>query len=261
MTDESPELVREWLLKAKPAYPIAVTGGAFESFINVPHFPFCAVIGPDGNLAYAGNVGMEEGALDGALDKTKKAPLWPKSLSKVTKLMMGDPIKAYGELKKLRESGKVSPEDQPFTEGFVAYLEGRAQGALDAARQANEGGHVFRAVKAIEIFATAQPPFPTSADSAQLLKELQALPDFKKELAGGEAFAEAEMLEKDHEFLDAFNAYKSIYKKYADTRIAANARTKAESLHSDGMPGFASTCDPCRKAKRACDKHRKEVKL
>ncbi len=262
VTDESPELVQEWLLKAKPAYPIAVTKGAFENLIKVPHFPYCAVIGPDGNLAYAGDVGMEEGVLGDSMAKSKKAPPWPKSLAKVTKSMMGDPVKAYAELQKLVAGGKVTEEEKPHVDGFIAYLEGRAKTALDEAKALKEKGHVLKAVRQIEGYASAQPPYPTSADSSALLKELQALPDFKREVAGGEAYLAAEQLEKDKEYLDAFEGFKSVSKKFVGTKIAENARAQAERIRTDGLPGMEpSTCEACYRGKRACEKHHKEVKL
>ncbi len=251
----------EWIAKAKPTYPIAITRGAFEKQIDVPHFPYCAVIGPDGNIAYAGNSGMEEGALGDSLASAKKAPLWPKSLAKVTKLMMGDPIKAYGELKKLGEGGKVGESDKPYVDSFVAYLEEQAKAALADARSLHGSGHVFKAVRKIEAYSTAQPPFPISADGAALMKELQALPDYKKELAGGEAYATAEQLEKDNEFLDAFEGFKSVSKKFAGTKIGENAKAQAERLRTEGMPGYEPACESCGQARRACDKHKKDVKL
>jgi hypothetical protein len=261
VTDESPEIVQEWLAKAKPSYPIAVTRGAFESLIKVPHFPYSAVIGPDGTISYAGNSGGGEGVIDDGLAKSKKESLWPKSLAKVTKLMMGDPIKAYGELKKLLDGGKVTETDKPHLDGFVSFLEGQANDALAAAKTFKDKGHVLKAVRKIEGYASAQPAFPATADSSALLKELQALPDFKKELTGGEAYVAAEELDKDKEFLEAFDAFKSVSKKFSGTRIGENAKAQAERIRSEGLPGFESGCAACYKAKRACDKHKKEVKL
>lgn len=245
----------------KPTYPIAITGGAFERQINVPHFPFSAVIGPDGSIAYAGNTGGGEKILDEALARSKKEPLWPKSLAKIAKLMRGDPLKAYAELRKLVDGGKVAEADKPYTDTFVAYLEDQARAALDDARAQKENGHVLKAVRAIERYARAVPAFPSTAESADLLKELQAAPDFKKELAGGEAYLEGEQLEKEKEYLDAFDAYKSVAKKFAGTRIGENARAQAERIRSDGLPGFAKACEDCYRGKRACGKHKVDVKL
>jgi hypothetical protein len=261
VTDEAPEVVEQWLARAKPTYPIAIAGGAFERQISVPHFPYSAVVGPDGNLVYAGDSGGGEGALDTALGKSKKQGLWPKTLGKVTKLMTGDPVKAYAELKKLLDGGKVTEPEKPYVDGFVAYLEGRAQTALADAKSFRDKGHVFKAARAIEAFSAAPVAFPSTADSQAFLKELQALPEFKKEFAGGEAYAAAERLEKDSEFEDAFEAYKSVSKKFAGTKIGDNARAQAERLRSEGMPGFESACESCMRAKKACDKHKKDVKL
>jgi hypothetical protein len=261
VTDEEPAVVEAWLARAKPSYPIAITKGAFESQIGVPHFPYSAVIGPDGNIAYAGDSGMGESQLDDALGKSKKQPLWPKSLGKITKVMMGDGAKAYGELKKLIAGAKVTEADKPYVDSFVAFLEGQAQRALEDARSLRDKGLILSALKRVEAYSSAATPFPSSADSAELVKELQALPDFKREVAGGEAFLAAEKLEKDKEFLDAFEGYKAVSKKFVGTKIADNAKTKAEKLRTDGLPGYESACDPCRRAKRACDKHKKEVKL
>lgn len=261
MTDESPELVEAWIARVKPKYPIAIAGGAFERQIDVPHFPYSAVIGPDGNIAYAGNAGGGEGLIDDNVARSKKSGLWPKSLSKITKVMMGDPVKAYDELKKLEAGGKVGEIEKPFVADFVAFLEGTAKSALDEAKALKEKGFVWKAVKKIESFSKAPTAFPTTADSAALLKELEALPDYKKELVGGEAYAEAEALEGEKEYLEAFEAYRSIAKKNAGTRIAENARAQAERLVKEGLPGFEDACESCRRTKRACDKHKKDVKL
>jgi hypothetical protein len=261
VTDEEPEVVEKWLARAKPSYPIAITKGAFESQIGVPHFPYSAVIGPDGNIAYAGDSGMGENQLDDALAKSKKQPLWPKSLGKVTKLMMGDPIKAYGELKKLIADAKVSEAEKPYVDSFVAFLEGQAQQALEDARSLRDSGLVLKALRKVEAYSTSVTPFPSTPDCATLVKELQAFPDFKREIAGGEAYLAAEKLEKEDEYLDAFEGYKSVSKKFAGTKIADNAKFKAEKLRTDGLPGYEPNCNDCRRAKRACDKHREDVKL
>jgi hypothetical protein len=261
VTDESPELVEAWIARVKPKYPIAIAGGAFDKQIGVPHYPYSAVIGPDGNIAYAGDSGGGEGRIDDSMARSKKGGLWPKSLSKITKVMMGDPVKAYDELKKLQAGGKVGETDKPFVDDFVAFLEDTAKSAFDEATGLKDKGFVWKAVKKVEPFSKAPTAFPTTADSAALLKELEALPDYKKELAGGEAYAEAEALEGEMEYGDAFEAYKSISKKHAGTRIAENAHAQAERILKEGLPGFEDACESCSRTKRACDKHKQDVKL
>jgi len=261
VTDESPELVQEWLARAKPSYPIAITNGEFESLIKVPHFPYCAVIGPDGRLAYAGNSGAEESSLDEALGRSSKTPLWPKSLGKVLKIMREDDAKAYAELRKLSDGGKVSAEDRPYVDGFLAYFEGRAASALEQGKKLLVEGWVREALQEVAPYRDTKTPYPCSADLAQLVKDLEAVPEFKRELSGGELYAEARSLEKSREYTEAVETYCSVYKKYSGTRIAEHARKRAEQLVDDGMPGYSTVCNPCRKAGRACDKHRETVKL
>jgi hypothetical protein len=261
VTDEEPEVVEAWLARAKPKYPIARTKGEFEDQINVPHFPYSAVIGPDGNITYAGNAGGGESKIDEGLKDSKKEALWPKTLAKVTKLMQGDPVKAYGELKKMLAEAKVAEADKGHVDAFVAYLETRAQGALTAAKAAYEQGYVLKALREVEAYSAADPPFPSTADSLALVKELQALPNFKKEVSGGESYLEAERFEKDYEFLEAFEGYKSVYKKFGGTKIADIARADAERILKDGLPGFFRLCEDCVTTKRACEKHFKDVKL
>jgi hypothetical protein len=261
VTDEEPEVVEAWLARAKPKYPIARTKGEFEDQIDVPHFPYSAVIGPDGNITYAGDAGGGESKIDEGLKGSKKEALWPKSLAKVTKLMQGDPVKAYGELKKLQSDPKLAASDKPFVDSFVAYLEEQAKQAQATGKSLFEQGYVLKAVRTIESYSAAVPAFPSSADSQTLLKEMQALPDYKKEVTGGEAYLAAEALEKDYEFLEAFEGYKSVSKKFEGTKIAGVARTDAERLMKDGLPGMVPACPNCSKVRRACVKHKKEVKL
>jgi hypothetical protein len=261
VTDEPLDLVKAWIAKNKPTYPIAIAGGSFEKLINVPHFPYCAVVGPDGLIAYAGNSGGEHAALEAQLGKSKKAPLFPKSLAKVSRMLQSEPAKCYAELKKMIDGGKLSAEDKVFADDFVGYLENQAKQALEEARSLQGKGHFFKAHHCVAAYATAQPPFPTTNDAAAMLKEMEALPEFKKEMTGGAEFAAAEACEADGEYLDAFDAYKAVSKQYPGTKIASLAYDEALRIQKAGLPGFEPACPRCNKARSACEKHAKTVKL
>ena len=71
----------------------------------------------------------------------------------------------------------------------------------------------------------------------------------------------AEELEGEGEFTKAFEQYKTVVKTCADAKIVVPARAAAERLIKDGMPGFKKACNSCRSAKRACAKHKEEMKL
>ncbi|MEM7307497.1 MAG: hypothetical protein AAF682_12540 [Planctomycetota bacterium] len=263
MTDEAPALVDKWVEQKKPTYPIvSLKDPAFEDFLEVGFFPTAAVIRPDGTLAYSGSAGMTAGPLGDAMKKAKKGSMWPKSLSKVAKLMQdGKYDKSYAELLKLVEGEKVPEEDQPTAELFQGYLEGLSTTALEDGKSFQEAGNVYLAVRSIEYYAESKVAFPATEDCVKLLEELEAIPEFKKEMKGGEIFADAKLLEDDNDFVEAIKGYKSILKKCKETKIAGLAREAAEKLISDGMVGYKAACPTCRKLRKACKKHHEEVKL
>jgi hypothetical protein len=93
------------------------------------------------------------------------------------------------------------------------------------------------------------------------VEEMKALPRFDDEMKGGELYASAVEKEDEHEYLDAVNALKNVDKKFEGTKIAALAMERARELVDRGMPGYAPTCEKCKKRRKACDKHAKTVKL
>ncbi len=262
MTDEPPELVDKFVAQFKPTYPIvSLKSGDFESFLGVRGFPHKAVIAPDGTLLANDRAGVPS-ALSKAMSKAKKGSMWPKSLAKQAKLLQaGDYVKAYAATLKAIEGGKLPEGDVATAELFKTYVEDLGTTALDTGRAALDEGFVYRAATGVEYWAAAKPPVPVTEDCRRLLAELEALPDYKKEMKGGEIFAEAKALEDEMEYLDAAKAYKSILKKCADTKIAGHARTTAEELIKKGMIGFSSACQTCRKAGKACAKHAEDFKL
>ena len=266
MTDESPDLVRKWLASAKPEYPVAIlkaeSASQIEGFLQLQGFPTAAVIDPNGLVSFAGISWDSEKALESAQAGPTKSPLWPKALAKVNGLLGKDqPQKAYAELVKLLDAKTLSADDQKTAEGFRGYLEGQAGQALTESRSDQKNGYVARAATRLEPYASASPPFPASAECATLLKELQALPDFKKEVSGGGEYDAVDELLGKHKYLEAIQKYAAIGKKYAGTRIGENAIKTAKQMVADGMAGFQHTCMECRKKSRACEKHEKEVKL
>jgi hypothetical protein len=263
VTDESPALVDAWVKKHKPSYPIVILkDGKFENALGVDGFPFAAVIAPDGTQSFGGRVGMMSGPLSDALSKAEKGSLFPKSLAKATKLMRENELdKSYGEILKLIEGGKVSETDMPAVEGFKVYLESQAAMALTDAKKFQEDGLLYMATLRLEAFAEAEPPFPATADCLALQASLEAVPDFKKEVKGGKAYMEAKQEQDAGEYTDAVKGFKSVYKKYAGTRIADRARADAQEIVDQRKTGYKSHCTGCRKARRACEKHYEEVKL
>jgi len=263
VTDEKPELVDKWMADVQPTYPVVILGsGDFESFLEVKFFPTAAVITPEGELSFSGSSSEVAGPLSEAMSRAKKGSLWPKSLSKVVKaLEAGKTDAAYGALLKLLDGGKLGEADGTIAGQFRSYLEGQAALAHEAGRKLLDEGFAWRAAGKVELYAEAKTPFPASADCAALLAEIAALPSFKKEMKGGELFAEAEALLDERDYTAAIKAWVSITKKCKGTRIAEHARARAAELARKGMAGYKSTCERCQQAKQACSKHAETVKL
>jgi hypothetical protein len=245
----------------KPTFPIAITGNkGFDDALGVKAFPTHAVIAPDGTLAYSGH--SAESALSDALGDAKKGSIFPKKLDKANKLIkQGDFAQSYAEVRKLVDAGGLDGELDGWAKRFQAFLEGRSAAALEQAKKLSEQGRIFEAHAELGGYAAAIPAFPNAEDVKKLLAELEQIPTFKDEMKAGPKFLEAQALERDYEFTAAVDAYKKLYKKYGEAKIAAVARARAEELIAQGMPGYQQACEGCTQAKKACAKHKEDVKL
>ena len=263
MTDEPASLVDEWVAKHKPQYPIAILpDGAFEKAIGLRFFPYASVISPGGRIAYAGDARSYSDILEEALEESEKGPASPKIVAKAAKLLAQDKLdKAYGELLDLVAGGDLSESDLAAVVHFREFLERQASTALETAQGSQAAGYYYKALTLVRTYAEAEPAFPVTADCQALVAELEAVPEFKREMKGGEDYEEAEALYRDGEYTDAAEAFKSIYKKYKGTRISEKAYEFARIIVDKGFPGKRSDCTQCRQAKRACARHEEEVDL
>lgn len=265
VTDEPPSLVDEWMDKVQPEYPIVcLKNGDLEKFLGVQFFPTAAVIAPDGTLAFSGSAGAVAGPLGKALRDATKTPLFPKVFKKVSKaLREGDYEKSRAELAKLIERGRWDEGEEAAAAQLLQYHEDLAVEALARAETSKKARRVYDAVQALAPFAEVEPELAVSAKLRAFLAELEAMPDYSKEMSGGEDFAEAEALERSYEFEDAFNAYKSISKKTEGTWIGELALEHARRLMDSGRPGWSQHCNACRASRQqsACEKHQKKVRL
>lgn len=259
VTDEKVDLVDAWVAKRKPAYPVVILKDRkLEEALGVQGFPTVGVVDPAGTIAYAGY--SPGSVLSKAIDGATKGSIWPAKLAKAVGFVrVGDLPKAHAELAKLGDG--LGPEEQKARESLQAHVTATLTGEIARARKLVEEGRVAAAVAAVEPIAKAEPEVPASADAKALLAELAALPTYKLELSGGEAYAEAEALEQEREYLDAVDAYKSVVKKAPGTKIAGLAKARVEDLVRRGLPGYSKNCLKCRQATKACEKHAKPVKL
>ena len=261
VTDEDPLLVEAFIKRFKPTFPIVITGNAgFDKALGVQGFPTHAVRAPDGTLAYAGY--SAESALSEALADARKEPLYPSKFGKIAASMhAGDVVKAFADLEKLVQGAAPDSPDADWNTRFRAWIEGRAASDLKAARAMAAEGRVQSAFALASPYAGAKAALSVTAEAATFVKELEARPAFADELKAGPLFDQAEALADGEEYTAAVEAYRKVYKKYGALPIGTLARTRAEKIKSDGLPGLNPACEDCAQAHKACEKHREDVKL
>jgi len=262
VTDEEPKLVDAFMQKYKPTVPVVITGNqGFDKALGVEAFPTHAVVGPDGKLAYSGH--SAESALSKALDEAKKGSIYPGKFAKVLKSMQtGEVTKAYAEVRKLSDAAKAAGDtSDPWLGRFQTWIEERAASDLALARTLAAEGRVHTAHALVQPYALSKTAFPVTQDAGGFVKELEGRPAFQEELKAGPLFDEAVELDEGYDFTGAVDGYRKVYKKYGSLAIGELAKKRAQEIVEKGLPGMNRDCEACYTAKRACEKHKEDVKL
>jgi hypothetical protein len=261
VTDEQVDVVDKWYAtKKKTGYPIVILDGQLEKVLGVQHFPFTGVIGPDGNLSYAGD--SPESAIKAGMKATKPGSIWPKKLLAAAVLLrsgkLGD---AWAELQTLKAG--LDDREQKVRDSFSAFVTESSADAVKQAQDLFKKDMIWLAMKKAGPIADAKPELPATPDAVKLVADMKAVAKFDDEMKGGELYAAAIAKEDSNEYLDAVNALKDVIKKSEGTKIAEVARKHAQDIIDHGMVGYSPTCPKCNetKTKKACAKHAKTVKL
>ena len=261
MTDEPLELVEPWIAEVGATHPIVIMPkGQLEKVIGVEYFPTGAVF-LDRKLTWKGSAGGTAGPLEAARKKARKDSVYPKKLSKVIKsLNKGDQVKALADLRKL--TPKLEGRDLSWADSLEQYLLSSCAKAFEQSMVEIEAGFWHKGQAMVEPYLKKGSLFPRVEETRAYLTSMQEKPLFKKEMMGGELYAEGQDLEVQKSYLEAFNAYKSVLKKAPGTQIAEHARVAAERLMEERRPGYKDSCETCRRNKgSACAKHLAKVKL
>ena len=226
----------------------------------MPHFPFAGVIDPEGNLVYAGD--SPESALKKAMKAARPGSMWPKKLLAASALLRNGKLpEAWAELESVKSAGALDDKEQKTHERFAGFVSETSNGIVKLAEELFKKDMVYAAVQKTEPIANAKPALPASEAAIKLLAELKAVAGYDAEMKGGELFASAAAKEEAQAYADAFSGFKDVTKKVPGTKISDVALKSAESLMKRGMPGYEPVCEKCMKAKKACEKHAKPVKL
>lgn len=262
VTDEEESLVDAFIAEYGVTHPVVILKSSeLENLIGVSGFPTSAVF-ENGELAWTGHPAESSSAVSKALKSASKGSVYPKDLAKVRALMKANRQgEAYAEI--LANQGKYDAETSAWASRVKSYLEDRAGAAFESAKTLAADGYLWRAVQEVGGYAAPDSPMPQAAEMREWLAKLEAdTPEWKKELAGGEAVHKAAELEKSLDFLGAFNGYKAAMKKYRGLKIGANAEKAARVILEGRKAGYNQHCEHCDgNTKMACLKHAEKIKL
>lgn len=236
VTNESPVLVEAWIERHGAEFPIVCTSNSeFEAALWVRSFPTIGIVDPMGTLTFAGDHQTFGSPLKEAIQQSEAEPYYPKKLAKVVALFReGKRPKAFLELGKLLDKGKLKADEQARAEALARWFEKEAAGALGRARTHVEGGNVEMALREAEPLAESKRPFAVSPEAAELVEAIRADENFKRALKASEAFNEARILEGSYDSIDrAIKVYVKIGKDYEGLPIATLATErigKAEEM-------------------------------
>ncbi|MGB0954128.1 MAG: hypothetical protein ACPG31_12980 [Planctomycetota bacterium] len=261
MTDEPLELVEPWAKKVGATHPIVILPGKeLEKVIGVSGFPTSAVF-LDKEKVWKGHPSGASGPLADAHKKARKDSIYPKKLSKVIKsLDKGQKVKALADLQALML--KLEGEDLAWAGRLEAYLLDKSAKDFAESEELIAKGYWHKGVSLAKPYLGKGSTYPMAEEKVARLAELEKDPLYKKEMAGGELYAEGQKLESEQEYSDAFKAYKAAMKKGSGSQIATHAHDAAAKLIEDRRPGYKPSCQTCKRNKgSACSKHLEKVKL
>jgi len=262
ITDEETALVDGFIDEFNVTHPVVILKSSeLESLIGVSGFPTSAVF-ENGELVWTGHPSESSSAISSALKSAKKGSIYPKALSKVrTMMLQGKQDAAYAEI--LKNEAKYDAETAAWATRVKTYLEQQAASAFESAQGLAAEGYLYRAITKVSGYAGADSPLPQAPAIQEWMTKVEAeSADFKKEMSGGELFEKAVAFEKELEFVEAFDVYRSVTKKAKDTKIAANAEAAMRVIFEGEMAGYNQHCEHCdRKTHKACNKHAEKLKL
>jgi len=253
--------VEAWIAANNVIHPVVILpDGKLEKVIGVSGFPTSAVfLGKE--LQWTGHPSSSSGALSGARKEGRTDSVYPKKLGKVIKAWNGgDKTKALQELYKVMP--KLEGSDLDWAGRLDGFMKNESAKAFQLSSEAIQDGFWFRGMQLAQPYLGKGSEYPRVVETRAHLAMMQEKPSYSKEIKGGELFRDAQIMERNQEYLEAVKTYKKIMKKSAETAIAGHAEMAAMKLIDAYKPGYKSTCPNCdRKTHAACAKHRENVKL
>jgi len=251
---EAAGTIAPWLEAQEVQYPVFVDdGGGTASAYGVRGIPHCALIGPDGKVAYKGHPSsVNDQMLEPVLAKCvlRFGYEFPDEFKKVQ--AQCEKRDFAGALKSLDGLTEANPE---FAQKVRDDIAGYAADARKNAETDAAAGDYLSAMDALAEVAKQFKGTPAGQELDDLLKEWKKDPEVKKELAAGKMMMQAKALEKGNNFKAALGVYLGITKKYDGTKTAEAAQKRADAIQSANLWKIDPRCKKCTAARSPCDKH------
>ena len=255
VSNEEAALVEPFVAKMGMKYPVAVA----EERYGVNGIPAAFLLDPGGKVVWAGHpAALEESTIEQALVGARPAML-AAGLEEVGRLTeQGQFGNAYAKVKDLLAGGKLGAEAQEQARAIATDHEQKVATALDQAKAAIDKGDVYAAFALLDPIAKNYQGVPRADEAAQKTAAMLADARQKREIQGGQKFAEAQALEQQREFDNAFKAYKAVANAWNGTKAAKDATAAAAAIEKGGKLGYLKGCGACEAAGRACPAHKKK---
>ena len=254
-SDEAKGTIEPWLASKGVDYPIFVDdGGATARAYGVSAIPDCALIGPDGKVAYKGHPSsLTEKLIEEVLARVvlRFEYEFPAAFRKVqVAIAKKDFAGAWKALDTAAEAdADFATKVRDDLTGYVADV--RKMAEADAA-----AGDYPAAMNALTALAKQYKGTDAGKEIDALVAEWKKDPAVKKELDAGKQMAAAKAQEKAFRFKDALGIYLGVVKKYEGTKTAAAAKQRADVIQDGRLWKIDPGCKKCTGARAPCDKHK-----
>ena len=246
--------IEPWLESKGVEFPIFIDdGGQTSRAYGVKGIPHCALVGPDGKIAYKGHPGsLKDALIEKVLAKVvlRFGFTFPSAFRSVeAKIKKKD---FSGALKAL---AKVEDKDTNFAAKVRADIIGYAADMRKMAETDAEAGDYLSAMntlaRVVKQFKGTEPGKELDA----LLKQWKKDPTVKKELKANKILAKARGLEKKFFFKAAMGLYRSVAKKFEGTKSGDKAKVCFDKIKDGALWKINPKCKACKKSRAPCPKH------
>lgn len=232
VTDEPRSKVDAWIESTGQTSPILIEESSSMRDFGFNAFPSAALIGPDGEVLYAGSPGgINEQLIEQHLGSVRLMPELPDSLS--------DVAKAYGKnsyddaIKKLERhlaGERLEDADRAVAQEFLDGVLADGKSGIATAKKLADGGDPYASWKRLEKLVDAYGKHDIGVEAAKAQDALENDDAAKDELKAGEKWAKLTSKLSDLSKKKAIKALESFVKKYGETKAGQTAQKRLVAL-------------------------------